>query len=271
MKKILVPTDFSKSADVALEYAAKLALKGNIELVVLNGFDITFLHPDAIVVTDFENRTISEELIADKKTWLETKYSGLKVATLVECGSPMQVIVRAVEEISPDMIIMGTKGAHGVVGKLFGSVTSAVLKSINIPLLAIPKTGLEFGTNIGFATDYSSTTNTELKFIVDFAELTGASLKIFTVSDEAVRPKIQESREGLHFESIIGERVKHDYGVVLKDDVIEGVEEYLHSHPDIGVLTLIKHERRDWLEAISNPSISKKMLKQSDLATLILH
>ena len=56
----------------------------------------------------------------------------------VEEGAPMDVITRAVEQMHPDLIIMGTHARSGLLKELIGSVTEAVLRSVNVDVLAVP-------------------------------------------------------------------------------------------------------------------------------------
>ena len=56
----------------------------------------------------------------------------------VEEGAPMDVITRAVEQMNADLIIMGTHARSGLLKELIGSVTEAVLRSVNANVLAVP-------------------------------------------------------------------------------------------------------------------------------------
>ena len=56
----------------------------------------------------------------------------------VEEGGPMEVISRAVAEMRPDLLIMGTHGRSGLLKALLGSVTEEALRSLNVDILAVP-------------------------------------------------------------------------------------------------------------------------------------
>ena len=56
----------------------------------------------------------------------------------VEGGAPIEVITRAVEQMHPDLIIMGTHARSGLLKELIGSITEAVLRSVNADILAVP-------------------------------------------------------------------------------------------------------------------------------------
>ena len=46
MKTILVPTDFSKNADSALNYAIEFAKKENAKLILLHTYHVNFMNGD---------------------------------------------------------------------------------------------------------------------------------------------------------------------------------------------------------------------------------
>ena len=50
----------------------------------------------------------------------------------------VEQIVGTAEEISADLIVMGTAGAKGILGALRGSVTEQVLRRAPCCLLAVP-------------------------------------------------------------------------------------------------------------------------------------
>ena len=50
----------------------------------------------------------------------------------------MEVISRAVSEMRPDLLVMGTHGRSGLLKALIGSVTEEALRSLNVDILAVP-------------------------------------------------------------------------------------------------------------------------------------
>jgi nucleotide-binding universal stress UspA family protein len=56
----------------------------------------------------------------------------------LEEGGPMEVISRAVAEMRPDLLVMGTHGRSGLLKALIGSVTEEALRSLNVDILAVP-------------------------------------------------------------------------------------------------------------------------------------
>ena len=56
----------------------------------------------------------------------------------VEEGGPMEIISRAVSEMRPDLLVMGTQGRSGLSKILLASATEEALRSLNVDILAVP-------------------------------------------------------------------------------------------------------------------------------------
>ena len=56
----------------------------------------------------------------------------------VEEGGPMEIISRAVSEMHPDLLVMGTQGRSAFRKMLIASVTDEALRSLNVDILAVP-------------------------------------------------------------------------------------------------------------------------------------
>jgi universal stress protein E len=56
----------------------------------------------------------------------------------IEEGRAFEVISHAVEEMRPDLVVIGTHGRSGLLKLLLGSVTEEVLRSLNVDVLAVP-------------------------------------------------------------------------------------------------------------------------------------
>jgi nucleotide-binding universal stress UspA family protein len=56
----------------------------------------------------------------------------------LEDDTPMEAISRAVSQMRPDLLVMGTHGHSSLVKVLMGSVTEEALHSLNVDILAVP-------------------------------------------------------------------------------------------------------------------------------------
>jgi nucleotide-binding universal stress UspA family protein len=57
----------------------------------------------------------------------------------VEEAAPMEIISRAVSDMRPDLLVMGTHGRSPLMKALIGSVTEEALRSLNVDILAVPR------------------------------------------------------------------------------------------------------------------------------------
>ncbi len=111
MKKILFPTDFSKNADNALDYAIDYVnqIKGHLTVVhIYNtpGTTGSFVNVDAFMRKEAFQHMVE---IVNK---LQTKLTkGVTFDRLVEGGSPIPTIAQKAAQY--DLVIMGTQGASG--------------------------------------------------------------------------------------------------------------------------------------------------------------
>ncbi|MDK2896968.1 MAG: hypothetical protein PWP04_1088 [Candidatus Atribacteria bacterium] len=137
---ILIPTDFSKFSDLAIQNAAFLAqsFRAKITLVhVLTMAEVNALtsqpgNPWENVVDQIQ-KDMKEEFEANTK-----EFSGLESPALeVIVGEPPEELSRFAEENKVDLIVMGTHGRTGLAGIFLGSVTTGVIKRTCIPVMVV--------------------------------------------------------------------------------------------------------------------------------------
>jgi len=120
MQKIVVGTDTSASAELAVAAAADLAKAQDAELIVV------YVKPplDAREVFD-------PGKVPDPNGYLErlgTRYTDLKLRTREEAGDPAETICDVAEEESADVIVVGNRGTHGKKRWFLGSVPNAIVQ-----------------------------------------------------------------------------------------------------------------------------------------------
>jgi nucleotide-binding universal stress UspA family protein len=120
MQKILVGTDASASAGLAIDAAARLAAAQDAELLVL------FVRPplDVREVFDPANVPDADAYLAG----MRERYAEVKVRTRVESGDPAEIICDVAEEENADVIVVGNRGTHGKRRWFLGSVPNAVVQ-----------------------------------------------------------------------------------------------------------------------------------------------
>lgn len=138
---ILVATDFSDTAEQALDYAIALAGKLGAKIYLLNAIGLpTFgVVPELGVAA---TSTMIDGMVADNQKALDkliaTK-APMKLHAIMRTGDPRDLIVDTAAEIGADLIVMGTHGRRGVTRALLGSVAEGVLRHATCPVLTIRK------------------------------------------------------------------------------------------------------------------------------------
>lgn len=139
IERILVPHDFSETADVALAMALALAEKLRARVTILHAYEApTYVFPESVVATaDLvgQIRGAAEEALAGIKERIEKP--GVQVDTLLRQGVAWSEIDRAAKELGSDLIVMGTHGRRGISRALIGSVAEKVVRTASCPVLTV--------------------------------------------------------------------------------------------------------------------------------------
>ena len=167
MKKIIVPTDFSKSAQIAVEVAADIARKSNAELILLHVVEEatgSSFNVEGQVGTNeesWENKIFTVKLIEKAKRQLakaadDPKLSGVRVRPELRVGSPFHGMRTIIADRKVDLVVMGTAGQTNIEEMIIGSNTEKVVRHSNCPVLTVhKKPGNTDFKNIVYATSMS--------------------------------------------------------------------------------------------------------------------
>lgn len=141
IQRILVPIDFSRDSNNALEFAKTLAEDYNAELIVLHVIE-DILAP-AYFGAQFDPGMIpSAELEESAHKEMErfipaTAEGPVRVRHVLRRGSAFKEIVETAKDEDVSVIVMGTHG-RGPLGHLFlGSTAERVVRSSRVPVLTI--------------------------------------------------------------------------------------------------------------------------------------
>jgi nucleotide-binding universal stress UspA family protein len=133
MRTILVPLDGSARAELGLRTAGRVAIETGAELVLLRaGLAFGAGHGN--------ERRYARGEVHDAETYLAQLQQrllsqGLASRILVLPGDALQAILFAAETEQADLISMATHGHGGLLDRLLGSVTAAVLRATERPVL----------------------------------------------------------------------------------------------------------------------------------------
>ncbi len=172
-KKILVPTDFTKVADCAMNHAMKLAERSGAEVYLLH------VVPKQGEVD--EARTKLDHEIARAKQWSNK----VPVFKLVRIGSIFEDIGDAASEIDAGLIIMGTHGMRGM-QFITGSRALRVITNSNVPFVVVQERNIKADgyRDIVVPLDLHKETRQKLTVVADMARYFGSKVHLVTPKEE---------------------------------------------------------------------------------------
>ena len=145
MAVIVVATDGSRAASLAVGEAAEIARETGDEIAVITAWqalqgDFGLVFPPTAPLEELldAERLHAEETLDAARRAVETV--GVPVRTHLAVGDPADAICAYADEVDARMIAMGTHGHGSVMKLLVGSVSAAVVRQSGRPVLIVPST-----------------------------------------------------------------------------------------------------------------------------------
>ena len=142
MKRILVATDGSAPAQVAVGFGLELARQQNAAVVfvhVILGYDVVPAH--AVGQNGARRRELTE---ADReplqRALAAAESSGVPATTELLVGDPADEIVAYADSVDVDAIVVGCRGHGRIASAVLGSVSQGVLREARRPVVVVPRT-----------------------------------------------------------------------------------------------------------------------------------
>lgn len=177
IKKILIPYDFSETADLALEHAVFMAKlhKADIVLVhVIESFSFASAISSAFGKSQSEFEDKIESSAGTRLQQLVEKLhhdSGMKVSFKTENGKIYKKIVHIAEEENADIVVMGTHGVSGFQDFLVGTNTYRVVMSAPCPVISVQTHSKKIGfKDIVLPIDNSHSSRQKVRHCVEIAK-----------------------------------------------------------------------------------------------------
>jgi nucleotide-binding universal stress UspA family protein len=144
-KTLLVPHDFSSSANHAAAIARDEAKLHGARLLLLHIIDLPHaIKPDTVIVPDATGAPVNvrEYAVSSAEEHLQDiverlAKDGVTATPFIRVGNPVDEINRFVDEEKVGLIVMGTHGRTGLQHLLIGSVTERVVRTATCPVLTV--------------------------------------------------------------------------------------------------------------------------------------
>jgi len=272
MYKILVPTDRSDNAKHALAYALNLLKGRKVEFILFQSFEVPVYTADMPIQIDTLGheellRILEKDAEILRKTYAESRFS---FSTIIEVGSLSFNTNALVDELSIDLIVMGTKGASGWEGVIIGSNTSDVIQAASCAVLAVPhEAEIAAPKTFLFATDNKGlSSNDVLAPMIRLAKIHKAHIHLMNVLDEGKMTTVDEAVAGLKLDHQL-EEIEHTFHFEYGQDKVQSIENYVNTH-DIDLLAVVPR-RNNFFDAIFHRSVTRKLALHSKVPLLAMH
>ena len=273
MKRILVPTDFSKFSINAAKIAAQIAKKHDARIYFLHVVNIpiveTGIIPGQTQQDVAEGLYILKQVRKSFKQLLNADFlKGVNVAEAVLFDGVYESIVKQSKKHEIDLIVMGTHGTSGFVNDFFiGSNTDKIVRLSEVPVLAIRDEIKEAKfKHVVFASDFSEGVEESFQPIHELIDSFGSHVDLVRII----------TRDDFYFtdpmlkimEDFAKKKKLKDYSchVFSAENVQEGINEFA-KRQNADLITTITHGRRG-LARLFNGSVTNDLIKTSALPVL---
>lgn len=267
MKRILVPTDFSKHATNALKVAVQIARQHDAEIVLLHMLELPQQTSDALDRgNEIPEIMLYKKLAIQRVDDLTTSemLSGIKASNIVKFERAFEGILAISKENDIDLVVMGSHGASGFKEMFIGSNTEKVVRSSEVPVLVIKNETADFKTkNMVFASDFTDEVNGPFKKVLNFANMLGSDLKLVMINTpNSFKPTAVAEKMMNDFADRFD--VPHFKKYIYNDANIEkGILNFAHS-VNADIIAICTHGRTG-MARLLNGSISEDLVNHTSI------
>lgn len=279
MKKILVPTDFSKNAYAALFYATRLFSDEPLQITILHSFS-----EEVGKLTSRVDIGRSENII--EKLYRQSEEDGKELVHKIKLDSPKKVhhhfdvistpatlsktINKLVATEGINLVVMGSKGRTGAEDVLVGSTTVKITKTLEgCPLLIVPKeVDFVIPSNIAFATDFNDFYQlSKLRPVVRLVRQYNSNLHVVHVGAEGDLGVLQQQNLE-HYKNDLTE-YDTDFHFIPKKDTISKTLHNFIDGKNMDLLALVYHKHTFLKQLFREPVVSR-VGKHTHTPTLVI-
>jgi len=278
MKKILVPTDFSKNAYAALFYVTKLFSDEALQVTILHSFGeevdkltsrVDIGRSENIIEKLYRQSDEDGEQLVHK-----IKLDSSKVAHKFEVISTPATLSKTINKLVStegiDLVVMGSKGRTGAEDVLVGSTTVKITKSLEgCPLLIVPReVDFVVPTNIAFATDYNDFYQlSKLRPIVRLVRQYNSNIHMLHVgSENELDAKQQQNLE--QYRNDLTEYDTEFHFIPKKENISKTLHNFIDSNK-MDLLALVYHKHAFLKQLFREPVVSR-VGKHTHTPTLVI-
>lgn len=265
MKKILVPTDFSDQAFNALKAAARIARKSNAEIILLHIIDLPqetmdMVRPgyDLPEIIFFKNHAESRLT----ETSLSPELHGLTVSQVLKLGRTFSEVTEVAKVNNVDMIVMGSHGASGFKELFIGSNTEKVIRTSEVPVLAIKGNESEIKFDkVVVANDFTEDVKDSFQKIINFLKANGGTPHFLLVNTPNNFKSTHVAEEMAHNFLQQFELEGYEFSIYNDIDIEKGILNFA-DRINADLIAMGTHGRKGFARFL-NGSVSEDLMNHS--------
>ena len=284
LRRIIVPTDFSKGSEYACQYAIHLAQKINAEIKLLHVYpdpisdlrikeSATYLDYLKITLKETENKAKSGivDFTYKMKSYMDSYgISDVRIHSSLAMGNIIGHIKGVSNKYKPDVIVLGTEGRREDSKSVLAGLANSIISGLDVPVYAIPGpcSPEDFeNVRILYATDFNEKDHNSLERLLSIVEPYEMEVTCIHI-DTAHNPAKKERMEELNMQLKI--QYSQHYikcHLIEDDDVYLGMKDFA-SRNQINLLSFTVH-KRGIFEKLFKPNFFKRILQESNLPILL--
>tara|TARA_R110002051_G_scaffold73039_1_gene132072 strand:- start:17043 stop:17891 length:849 start_codon:yes stop_codon:yes gene_type:complete len=277
-KRILIPTDFSKNALNAIRYTIDLYAKLNCDFYFLNVYDFEKYTTNSLNIPEEGSAEFELAKASSEKNFvklldsiaLHNENPKHNYYTKSTYNFLSEAIKKLIAEKDIELVAMGTKGATGSKGVLFGSNTVMAMEKIReCPVLAIPENiSFKAPKEIVFPTDYKDTfKRTELNYLIEIGKMFNAEIAILHLNKKKELSETQLENQQL-LKTILDE-VNYNFYTLSESHLGKGIQTFVESR-NSDMVAFINRKHLFFGSVFSRPLV-KEIGYDSKVPILALH
>lgn len=283
-KRVLVAVDFSDYSLEACRAAFLVAYQMNAKVKILHVYNVHF--PITFPFADSADNDKEDVLSVARKRMLdfcyeidkritEKDFPSVNYSYSLREGIIEEEIENFVEEYKPFLLVLGRKGLSNNKRNIMGNVTADIIEMTNVPVMAVPeKSKFKQASDIkhiAFLTNFQKRDLESFDHLVDilrpYPDVKVTLLHVNVISKEGGKWKESELLEMQKYFNVKYPEMNIGYKLIDSPDMIETINNFIKEE-NVNIVSL-NTRRRNLFGRIFLPSISRKVLSESDVTLVI--
>jgi len=279
IQKILVPTDFSATAQRAFSHALFLADQWDASIELIHTVFPEYVPTDLPVFSARATKDKIELANTALKSFTEMGISLLqmgysfqrvpRVTGHVEIGSPVTIINRHAKQEDVDLIVMGTKGTHNRLEKTLGSVTTGVIRGATCSVWVIPEHApIKQIRKVAYAAEMRESDPFYLQKAMAILPSSEVELHVLHVQAGNMEPALMSLRDFEHVFAKEAANTKMAVHELEGTEVTEALDSFVETN-EVDLLMMFAPEHT-MIDRLFHRSTTKRMALETHIPLLLI-